>query len=180
MSELDLSVVIPAYNEEERLRRFVPGIVEYLQGKDSRFEIVVANDGSADSTARVTEELTKLHPMVRLISLNPNQGKGGAVKAGMLEARGRSWATSTGGRCAVFGAALLVLAVGLCFFDGDGHHHDDGTAQDLCLGMIVASLMVVPLTRPLASYRVLPEPHWPVRAGSPHLPDPPPKLVSSF
>lgn len=84
-----LSVVIPAYNEEERLKRHLPGIIEFLQSRGRPFEIIVVNDGSKDGTARVTEEFAKTHPMVRLISLNPNRGKGGAVKAGMLDARGR-------------------------------------------------------------------------------------------
>ncbi len=83
-----LSVVIPAYNEEERLKRFVPGIVQYLQGKGQPFEIIVVNDGSRDNTAQVTRELSNTFPMLRLIDLNPNRGKGGAVKAGLLDARG--------------------------------------------------------------------------------------------
>jgi len=83
-----LSVVIPAYNEQERLKRFVPGIVKYLQGKGQPFEIIVVNDGSRDSTAQVTRDLSKEFPMLRLIDLNPNRGKGGAVKAGMLDAQG--------------------------------------------------------------------------------------------
>ena len=88
-TEFHLSVVIPAYNEEGRLRQHVPGIVEFLRGKALRFEIIVVNDGSKDGTARATEELAKTYPMVRLISLDPNRGKGGAVRAGMLAATGR-------------------------------------------------------------------------------------------
>jgi len=84
-----LSVVIPAYNEEERLRRHMPGIVEFLRGKGLKFEIIVVNDGSKDGTARAIGELTGTYPMVRLISLEPNRGKGGAVRAGMLSATGR-------------------------------------------------------------------------------------------
>jgi dolichyl-phosphate beta-glucosyltransferase len=84
-----LSVVIPAYNEHERLKRFVPGIVKFLQSKGRPFEIIVVNDGSQDDTAKVTRELSTGFPMVRLIDLNPNRGKGGAVKAGMLDARGQ-------------------------------------------------------------------------------------------
>lgn len=84
-----LSVVIPAYNEQERLKRFVPGIVKFLQSKNQPFEIIVVNDGSRDDTAAVTRELTKEFPMARLIDLQPNRGKGGAVKAGMLDAKGR-------------------------------------------------------------------------------------------
>ena len=84
-----LSVVIPAYNEEERLRQNVPRIVEFLRGKGFRFEIIVVNDGSKDGSARATEELARTYPMVRSISLDPNRGKGGAVRAGMLAATGR-------------------------------------------------------------------------------------------
>ena len=84
-----LSIVIPAYNEQERLKRFVPGIVEFLRSKGQPFEIIVVNDGSQDGTAQVTGELSKTFSMVRLIDLSPNRGKGGAVKAGMLDARGQ-------------------------------------------------------------------------------------------
>ena len=45
-----LSVVIPAYNEQERLKRFVPGIVKFLQSKGWPFEIIVVNDGSRDGS----------------------------------------------------------------------------------------------------------------------------------
>ena len=83
-----LSVVIPAYNEQERLKRFVPGIVEYLRGKNIQFEIVVVNNGSRDDTAQTARDLAKHYPMLRLIDLQPNRGKGGAVKAGMIDARG--------------------------------------------------------------------------------------------
>jgi len=89
MTEPYLSVVIPAYNEEQRLRRFLPGIVQFLQSKLRPFEIIVVNDGSRDSTATVTREFSKTDPVLRLIDLQPNRGKGGAVKEGMLEARGK-------------------------------------------------------------------------------------------
>lgn len=89
MNDVDLSVVIPAYNEEERLKRFLPGIVAWLKGRDQSFEIIVVNDGSKDGTARMTEELAKTLPIVRLINLNPNRGKGGAVRMGMLAATGK-------------------------------------------------------------------------------------------
>jgi len=78
-----LSVVIPAYNEEERLKKHIPAIQAHLAGKS--FEIIVVNDGSRDGTAAVARSF----PGVRLIDLNPNRGKGGAVKAGMLAAQGQ-------------------------------------------------------------------------------------------
>jgi dolichyl-phosphate beta-glucosyltransferase len=79
----DLSVVIPAYNEEKRLRTHIPGIVSFLRSRNFKFEIVVVNDGSRDGTARAAQELG-----VKLIDLQPNRGKGGAVKAGVLAAQG--------------------------------------------------------------------------------------------
>jgi len=82
VSDLDLSVIIPAYNEEERLKKHIPAIQAHLAG--TSFEIIVVNDGSRDGTAAVTQKLD-----AKLIDLQPNRGKGGAVKAGMLAARGR-------------------------------------------------------------------------------------------
>jgi len=89
MTEPYLSVIIPAYNEEERLKRLLPGIVGFLQSNSRPFEIIVVNDGSRDNTAKLTQEFARTYPMLRLIDLNPNRGKGGAVKAGMLDARGQ-------------------------------------------------------------------------------------------
>ena len=85
---LHLSIVIPAYKEETRLVRAIPEIVAFVAPKGS-FEIIVVDDGSPDSTARVTEELAKTYPQVRLISYKPNRGKGNAVRTGMLAAEGR-------------------------------------------------------------------------------------------
>jgi dolichyl-phosphate beta-glucosyltransferase len=79
---IELSVVIPAYNEEDRLKKHIPDIRTHLAGKSH--EIIVANDGSKDGTLLVARELG-----ATVIDLNPNRGKGGAVKAGMLAAQGR-------------------------------------------------------------------------------------------
>lgn len=83
MSEAPLlSVVIPAYNEAGRLPRHIEHIRQHL--RDRSHEIIVVDDGSRDETAAVAERCG-----ARVIRLNPNRGKGGAVKAGMLAARGR-------------------------------------------------------------------------------------------
>ena len=81
MNDVFLSVVIPAYNEEERLKKHIPDIRAHVTGKS--YEIIVANDGSKDGTSKIARELG-----ATVIDLNPNRGKGGAVKAGMLAARG--------------------------------------------------------------------------------------------
>ena len=79
----ELSIIIPAYNEAARLLHRIPAIQTHLAGKS--FEIIVVNDGSQDGTAAAVQAF----PGVRLLELQPNRGKGGAVKAGMLAARGR-------------------------------------------------------------------------------------------
>lgn len=82
-----LSVVIPAYNEEIRISRTIREIVSYLNEQDYPWEIVVADDGSSDATARLVNEAAESDPRVRVLPL-PHKGKGWAVKNGMLAASG--------------------------------------------------------------------------------------------
>lgn len=83
-----LSVVIPAYNEQERLPATLAGWAEYLAGHGYASEIVVADDGSTDASATVAEEFARRHRGVRVLRLTPNRGKGAAVRDGMLAAEG--------------------------------------------------------------------------------------------
>jgi dolichyl-phosphate beta-glucosyltransferase len=88
----ELSIIIPAYNEERRLPRTFERIREYLGRRGmltGEAEIIVVDDGSADGTARVTSEWQSRLPILRLISNGQNRGKGYSVRHGMLEARGR-------------------------------------------------------------------------------------------
>ncbi len=85
---LALSVVIPAYNEEKRLERTLTSIHSYLVERGGSFEIIVVNDGSKDDTIGVVTTFAKHNAGVRLISYTANQGKGHAVRAGVLAARG--------------------------------------------------------------------------------------------
>ena len=82
-----LSVVIPAYNEEIRISRTIREIVAYLSEQDYDWEIVVADDGSSDATARLVPEAAGGDPRVRVLSLE-HRGKGWAVRNGMLAASG--------------------------------------------------------------------------------------------
>ncbi|MEM8930477.1 MAG: dolichyl-phosphate beta-glucosyltransferase [Acidobacteriota bacterium] len=83
-----LSVIIPAFNEEARLADNLPRIVEYLEQHDERFEILVINDGSYDGTALVGQPWASRG--VRTLSLDRNRGKGAAVRHGVLASRGRT------------------------------------------------------------------------------------------
>ncbi len=82
-----LSVVIPAYNEEARISRTIREVVAYLQGQEYQWEVVVADDGSSDATARLVSEAAAGDSRVRVLSLE-HRGKGWAVKNGMLAAVG--------------------------------------------------------------------------------------------
>ncbi len=82
-----LSVVIPGFNEEKRLAPTLAQIVAYLQKQKYTSEIIVVDDGSRDRTTEVAEEKLAGFPH-RILKQNLNQGKGAAVKRGMLEAEG--------------------------------------------------------------------------------------------
>jgi dolichyl-phosphate beta-glucosyltransferase len=80
------SVVIPAFNEAARLPRYLDEVVAFLDGRGDPYEVIVVDDGSTDDTAGAAA--IGKHPAVRLLRLSANRGKGAAVRAGMLEARG--------------------------------------------------------------------------------------------
>jgi dolichyl-phosphate beta-glucosyltransferase len=84
----EVSVIIPAYNEESRLPATLHSVYQYLLSNGRSFEIVVVDDGSLDQTAAVAETFGSHNDNVRLLSYSPNQGKGHAVRAGILAARG--------------------------------------------------------------------------------------------
>ncbi len=85
-----LSIVIPAYNEENRLPQTLERILSWLCEQTLEFqEVIVVDDGSRDGTAQVAEKFRKTNPPVRLLHNPGNRGKGYAVRHGMLEANGR-------------------------------------------------------------------------------------------
>ncbi len=84
-----LSIVIPAYNEAERLGETLRTVFAYLNEHVPQGEVIVVDDGSADGTADVAERSFALAGSVsaRAIRVRPNRGKGHAVRAGLLAAR---------------------------------------------------------------------------------------------
>jgi dolichyl-phosphate beta-glucosyltransferase len=88
----ELSIVIPAFNEEKRLGRGLARIRDFFAAHDPglpHIEIVVVDDGSTDSTAGIARAWEREMPNLRLISNGENRGKGYSVRHGMLVARGR-------------------------------------------------------------------------------------------
>ena len=86
---IDISIVIPAFNEEDRLPKTLLLITEYIKTRSESFEIFVVNDGSADGTADVVKKFSKLAPQVKLLNCPGNRGKGYAVRLGVMKAQGR-------------------------------------------------------------------------------------------
>lgn len=82
------SIVIPAYNEETRLSNSLGQLKEYLLQFPMTSEVLVVDDGSVDRTAEIVREWMQRWPELRLVE-GPHQGKGGAVRAGVLSATGQ-------------------------------------------------------------------------------------------
>lgn len=83
-----LSVIIPAYNEEQRIGHTLKDVDEFLEKQKFDYEILVVVDGAKDNTAQVVRDLEKHIPKSRIIENKENHGKGWVVKQGMLDATG--------------------------------------------------------------------------------------------
>jgi dolichyl-phosphate beta-glucosyltransferase len=86
---VDLSVIVPAYNEEQRLLPTLERLHAFLSAQQLRYEILVVDDGSKDATCDVVEKAIESIPHLSLVRQSPNAGKGAAVRRGMLAARGQ-------------------------------------------------------------------------------------------
>ncbi len=115
MGKKDLSVIIPAYNEEKRISRSVSLLKEYLNSLDLYYEIIIVDDGSKDATSEIVKKLALTEPAIKLIRNAVNTGKGFAVKHGMEEATG-AWRIFTDADLSTppeeIGKALICLKEG--------------------------------------------------------------------
>lgn len=85
---LELSVIVPSYNEEKRIESSLRKILKHLRKNYTHFEVLVVDDGSEDKTNEQLERLCKEFHELRTLSLPINKGKGKAVKEGVLLAQG--------------------------------------------------------------------------------------------
>jgi dolichyl-phosphate beta-glucosyltransferase len=83
-----LSVVVPAYNEEARIRPTLARLAEYYGAQSYTWNVTVISDGSSDGTNEIVAEFCRSHPNFSLHAYSPNRGKGYAVRQGMLMAGG--------------------------------------------------------------------------------------------
>ena len=83
-----ISIVIPAYNEEIRLRSTLESLAFYTKKQNYKYEIIIVDDGSADNTASVANAFEGELPNLRVLSYPKNKGKGYAVKFGFVNSLG--------------------------------------------------------------------------------------------
>src|SRR3989337_3811504 len=88
MVQVELSFVIPAYNEEESIEDALGTIDEVVKNRKLPYEIIVVNDGSKDKTLPRAITYAGRNGHVKVVSYTPNVGKGYAVKAGFMQATG--------------------------------------------------------------------------------------------
>ncbi len=84
----ELTVIIPAYNEAQRFGPHIQSVLAYLRAHYPAFELIIVDDGSRDETAAVVSAALAGEPRARLISYQPNRGKGCAIRTGMQASRG--------------------------------------------------------------------------------------------
>lgn len=89
-NNIAISVIIPAYNEANRISGTIKDCSTYLMGHGITHEIVIVDDGSSDKTCEVVNNLKKELPNIELIKMEKNRGKGCAVKKGMINSSGVS------------------------------------------------------------------------------------------
>ncbi len=84
--KMNLSIIIPIYNEEKRLERNLPKIKKYLSGFQGKHELLLIDDGSSDNTRKVIKEFSKKNRKlnIKLNKKRKNQGKGYSVKEGVF------------------------------------------------------------------------------------------------
>jgi len=89
MTDVNLSILVPAYNEETRIPKFLKELLKFASNNLENYEIIVINDGSLDKTKETVLKLITNYNQTRLISYDNNMGKGHAVLQGVLNAKGK-------------------------------------------------------------------------------------------
>ena len=84
----DVSIVVPAFNEESRIGATLDDLSCFLAAQPWQWEVRVVDDGSADATCRIVEDWQRREPNI-VLQREPHRGKGGAVKAGLLASTAR-------------------------------------------------------------------------------------------
>ena len=84
--KVELSAVVPVFNEEENLAILVPKVMDVLNQTSKPYEVIFVDDGSSDNSRKVLREMAGRYPALRLLGLKNNRGLSTALLAGMMEA----------------------------------------------------------------------------------------------
>jgi len=84
--QLKITIIIPAYNEEKRIPRCLKRVLEYCNEREWDYEVLVAEDGSTDSTVKIVKDFASNEKRIKLLSFTERLGKGGGIKNAMLQA----------------------------------------------------------------------------------------------
>jgi glycosyltransferase involved in cell wall biosynthesis len=87
--DVEISVVVPVYNEEANLPILIPKLVEVFDRQGSLYEMILVDDGSSDGSRKLLKEMASQVPSLRVVGLKQNRGLSTALLAGMREARGK-------------------------------------------------------------------------------------------
>jgi len=90
---IEISVVVPVYNEEGNLPLLIPKLAEVLKGLQRSYEMIFVDDGSSDGSRRILKEMASQTPSLRVLRFKENRGLSTALLAGMREARGEKVVT---------------------------------------------------------------------------------------
>jgi len=86
--QIEISAVVPVYNEEGNLPVLIPALVEVLKNLGRSYEMIFVDDGSSDESRRILKEMASEHASLRILRFKENRGLSTALVAGMREARG--------------------------------------------------------------------------------------------
>ncbi len=127
--EVEISVIVPAYNEEQRLPVMLQETLAHLVKKFKSFEVIIVDDGSQDGTSELAMKIGKKAKQIRVLRLQRNRGKGGAVMQGIMASRGQYvlFADADGATCfsdldLLMESCKTVEADGLAFVAGSRAH----------------------------------------------------------
>jgi len=90
---IDLSVVVPVYNEEENLPILIPQIAQVLESLGESYEMIFVDDGSSDGSRRILKDMASQYSSLHILAFKENCGLSAALFAGMKDARGKKIVT---------------------------------------------------------------------------------------
>ena len=95
----DLSIVIPAYNEEKKIISDIEAVYKFFKENSINGELIIVNDGSKDKTFEIASGEKSKYPSLEIITYKTNRGKGYALRQGMVNAKGKHVLFADSGLC---------------------------------------------------------------------------------